>query len=201
MLHFNFTKKRAAFCPSNNTRTHFIYNLSQIKKNNNNNNYNNCASNRGLRESLHPYYVVNMRVTYTQELCLQRPRPEHISGQPSPMYRLSRAHVCCLSNGAAWNQRKRVAVDLSVWHKRQQNTFQFLEIILYYRLDSDWLMDMLMRAVIFHETRSYEVVPGLLHFQITSSYNFSYFKDPYSLAKQPKKNQRHCTKQQIWQKI
>ncbi len=30
LLYFSFTKKRAAFCPSNNKRTHLMYNQSQI---------------------------------------------------------------------------------------------------------------------------------------------------------------------------
>lgn len=55
-------------------------------------------------------------ITHTQELCLQRPCPAHISGQPSPMYRLSRAQVCCLSNGACCNQRNLVAGDLNSKH-------------------------------------------------------------------------------------
>lgn len=47
--------------------------------------------------------------TYTQLSWVHFPWPLHMSIQPSPMQTLSIAQVCCLSKGAGWCQRKRVA--------------------------------------------------------------------------------------------
>lgn len=58
-------------------------------------------------------------------------------------------------------------------------------------LDSDWLMNILRRAIIFQEKHSYEVVSGLLtalQFLITVPNYFSYFKDAYSPQEQKNQN-------------
>uniref|UniRef100_A0A673KEP3 Oxysterol-binding protein n=1 Tax=Sinocyclocheilus rhinocerous TaxID=307959 RepID=A0A673KEP3_9TELE len=89
VLYFNFTKKCAAFCPSNNKRTHLIYNLFKshfVKKKIVNRIFRDCLSERLTAHDLTDVFLQDSKVHLTEK----RTGQQEVLWNPGPDIRRQR---------------------------------------------------------------------------------------------------------------